>query len=196
MEWLSLGGDLTRESAVEQLLGPSTSDDADSELCLHALGVERIDAAAAAAFRLRMARHHREHGKGTVTLYLPTDAEVAARLSALLDPAPGWVTIMGQVEERPPANYALVPTTVVEDSNAAVALGGWTLEACERARMFACAEFPHHHRDDGACRQRSDPRARTYRSAGRSRHKRISGAHCRSGGARYGPRDFRGPRAS
>ncbi|HYB23534.1 MAG TPA: hypothetical protein VED41_07040, partial [Solirubrobacteraceae bacterium] len=31
------------------------------------------------------------------------------------------------------ANYALVPATVVHDSHGAVALGGWTLDVCERA---------------------------------------------------------------
>jgi anti-sigma regulatory factor (Ser/Thr protein kinase) len=82
-----------------------------------------------------MARHHREHEQGTVTLVLPSEPEVAARLSALLDPPPERVTIVGQVDEQPPANYALVPATTVEDSHAAVALGSWTLEACERARI-------------------------------------------------------------
>jgi hypothetical protein len=33
MEWLNLSGDLTREHAVEQLLAPSTSAEADSERC-------------------------------------------------------------------------------------------------------------------------------------------------------------------
>jgi anti-sigma regulatory factor (Ser/Thr protein kinase)/ABC-type transporter Mla MlaB component len=135
MEWLSLSGDLTRENAVEQLLAQSTSADADSELCLHAGPVRRVDAVAAAAFRLRMARHHREHEQGTVTLVLPSEPEVAARLSALLDPPPERVTLAGQVDAQPPANYALVPATTVSDSHAAVALGGWTLEACERARI-------------------------------------------------------------
>jgi anti-sigma regulatory factor (Ser/Thr protein kinase)/ABC-type transporter Mla MlaB component len=135
MEWLSLSGDLTREHAVEQLLAPSTSEDADSELCVHAGSVRRLDTVTAAAVRLRMARHHREHEQGTVTLVLPNEPELAARLSALLDPLPDRVTLTGQVDEQPPANYALVPATTVEDSHAAVALGGWTLEACERARI-------------------------------------------------------------
>lgn len=133
MEWLSLSGDLTRDSAVEQLLAPSTSADADSELGLHADAVRRIDAVAAAAVRLRMARHHREHEQGTVTLMLPDESSAAVRLAALLDPLPERVTLAGQVNEQPPANYALVPATPVEDSHAAVALGSWTLEACERA---------------------------------------------------------------
>jgi ABC-type transporter Mla MlaB component/anti-sigma regulatory factor (Ser/Thr protein kinase) len=135
MEWLSLRGDLTREHAVGQLLAPSTSADADSELCLHAEPVQRVDAAAAAALRLRMARHHREHEHGTVTLMLPSEPGLAARLSALLEPLPSWITLVGQVDAEPPANYALVPATVVEDSHGAVALGGWALEACERARI-------------------------------------------------------------
>jgi anti-sigma regulatory factor (Ser/Thr protein kinase)/ABC-type transporter Mla MlaB component len=135
MEWLSLSGNLTRASALEQLLAPSTSSDADSELGLDVRGVRRIDAVAAVACRLRIARHHREHRQGTVTLMLPREPAVAARLSALLDPLPERVTLAGQVDEQPPANYALVPATVVEDSHAAVALGGWTLEACERARI-------------------------------------------------------------
>ncbi len=135
MEWLSLSGDLTREHAVGQLLAPSTSAEADSELCLHAGSVQRLDAVAAAALRLRMARHHREHEQGTVTLVLPSNPGLAARLSALLDPLPNWVMLAEQVDAEPPANYALVPATIVEDSHGAVALGGWTLEACERARI-------------------------------------------------------------
>jgi anti-sigma regulatory factor (Ser/Thr protein kinase)/ABC-type transporter Mla MlaB component len=135
MEWLSLSGDLIRENAIEQLLTPSTSADADSELCLHAGSVQRVDAVTAAAVRLRMARHQREHQQGTVTIVLPSDPQVAARLGALLDPLPGRVTFTEQVDEQPPANYAVVPATIVEDSYGAVALGGWTLDACERARI-------------------------------------------------------------
>jgi hypothetical protein len=135
MEWLSLSGDLTRENAVEQLLAPSTSKDPDSELCVHTGSVRRLDAVTAAAIRLRMARHHREHAQGTVTLVLPNEAELAARLFALLDPLPDRVTLTEQVDEQPPANYSLVPATIVSDSHAAVALGGATLDACERARI-------------------------------------------------------------
>jgi anti-sigma regulatory factor (Ser/Thr protein kinase) len=135
MEWLSLKGDLTRQNAVEQLLAPSTSDDPDSELCVHTASVRRLDVVTAAAIRMRMARHHREHTEGTVTLILPSQVELAARLFALLDPLPGRVTLTGQVDEQPPANYSLVPATIVSDSHAAVALGGATLDACERARI-------------------------------------------------------------
>jgi anti-sigma regulatory factor (Ser/Thr protein kinase) len=135
MEWLSLSGDLTREQAIEQLLAPSTSADADSELCLYAGSVERLDVVTAAAIRLRLARHEREHGQGTVTLVLPSEPGLAARLTALLYPLPDRLTLTGQVDAEPPSNYALVPATVVEDSHAAVALGGWTLEACDRARI-------------------------------------------------------------
>ena len=135
MEWLSLKGDLTRQNAVEQLLTPSTSEDPDSELCVHTASVRRLDVVTAAAIRMRMARHHREHTEGTVTLVLPSQVELAARLFALLDPLPGRVTLTGQVDEQPPANYSLVPATIVPDSHAAVALGGATLDACERARI-------------------------------------------------------------
>jgi ABC-type transporter Mla MlaB component len=99
MEWLSLSGDLTRENAVEQLLAPSTSADADSELCVHAGSVQRLDTVTAAAVRLRMARHHREHEEGTVTLVLPSEPDLAARLSALLDPLPDRVKLTGQVDK-------------------------------------------------------------------------------------------------
>lgn len=135
MEWLSLSGDLTREHAVEQLLAPSTSADPDSELCVHTGSVRRLDTVTAAAVRLRMARHHREHPQGTVTLVLPNEPELAARLSALMDPLPDRVKLTGQVDQQPPANYSLVPATIVSDSHAAVALGGATLDACERARI-------------------------------------------------------------
>jgi anti-sigma regulatory factor (Ser/Thr protein kinase)/ABC-type transporter Mla MlaB component len=135
MEYLSLSGDLTRASAVEKVLTLSTSADAASEICLDAGFVERADAVAAAALRLRIARHHREHEQGTVTLVLPKEPELAARLSALLQPPPERVTLVGQVDQQPPANYSLVPATIVSDSHAAVALGGATLDACERARI-------------------------------------------------------------
>jgi ABC-type transporter Mla MlaB component len=135
MELLSLSGDLTREHAIAQLLTASTSQEADNELCLHAAGVERLDAVTAAALRLRFARDAREHPHGTVTLVPPNDADVAARLAALLDKLPARVTLTKEVTAQPPANYALVPATLVEDSHAAVALGGFTLEACERARI-------------------------------------------------------------
>jgi anti-sigma regulatory factor (Ser/Thr protein kinase) len=134
-QWLSLRPDLTRESAVEQLLAPSASADADTELCLDAGAVMRIDATAAAAFRLRIARHLREHQEGTVTLVLPKEPSTATRLSALLAAPLERVTLVEQVDLQPPTHYALVPATTVADSHAAVALGGWTLEACERARI-------------------------------------------------------------
>lgn len=136
-EWLSLSGDLTRDRAVEQVLASSTSTDVDSELCLHLGHVERLDVVAAAAVRLRLSRHEREHPRGAVSLVLPGDSGVAARLVSLLDPLPERVTLAGETDADPPANYALVPATVVEDSHGAVALGGWTLEACERARIAA-----------------------------------------------------------
>lgn len=135
MELLSLTGDLTREHALAQLLTPSTSQDADNELCLHAAGVERLDATTAAALRLRLARDEREHPAGSITLVPPSDPAIAARLDALLDPLPERVALTKEVTGQPPANYALVPATLVEDSHAAVALGGFTLEACERARI-------------------------------------------------------------
>lgn len=132
-EWLSLSGDLTRDRAVEQVLAPSTSSDGDSELCLHLAHVERLDVVTAAAVRLRLSRHEREHPQGTVNLVLPSEPGVAARLAALLGPLPGRIKLAGQVDADPPTNYALVPATVVDDSHGAVALGGWTLDACERA---------------------------------------------------------------
>jgi hypothetical protein len=64
---------------------------------------------------------------------VPSDSSVAVQLAALLGPLPERVTLAGQVNGEPPANYALVPATPVEDSHAAVALGSWTLDACERA---------------------------------------------------------------
>jgi len=137
MEWLSLSGDLTRDHAVEQVLAPSTSTDANSELCLHLGHVERLDVVTAAAVRLRLARHEREHPQGTVNLVLPSEPGNAARLATLLDPLADRVTLTGQVDAEPPANYALVPATVIEDSHGAVALGGWTLRACESARISA-----------------------------------------------------------
>ena len=135
MELLSLSSDLTRERAVAQLLTASTSQDADNELYLHAAGVERLDGLTAAALRLRFARDEREHPDGTVTLVPPSDPDAAARLTALLDELPARVALTNEVTAQAPANYALVPATLVEDSHAAIALGGFTLKACERARI-------------------------------------------------------------
>ena len=81
---------------------------------------------------------------------------MAARLSALLDPPPERVTVVGQVNEQPPANYALVPATPVEDSHAAVALGSWTLGGV-RTGGIPASDGLRHGGHDGACRQRRGP---------------------------------------
>ena len=140
MELLSLTGDLTRERALAQLLAPSTSTEPDSEMCLYAGSVTGIDAVAAAALHLRLARHEREHPDGSVNLVLPSARDLAARLMALLDLSDrvrARINLTGQDSGNVPANYALVPASVIEDSHAAVALGGFALEACEHARLSA-----------------------------------------------------------
>jgi anti-sigma regulatory factor (Ser/Thr protein kinase) len=140
MELLSLTGDLTRERALEQLLAPSTSAETDSEMCLYGGSVTRIDAVTAAALRIRLARHEREHPDGSVNLVLPSERDLAARLLALLDLSDtlrARINVTGEVSDNVPANYALVPASAIEDSHAAVALAGFALEACERARLSA-----------------------------------------------------------
>jgi ABC-type transporter Mla MlaB component len=152
MEWLSLSGDLTRDRAVEQVLAPSTSSDVDSELCLHLSHVDRLDVVTAAAVRLRMVRHEREHPEGTVNLVLPSEPGAAARLATLLDPLSSRIKLAGQVDADAPANYALVPATVVDDyarCSRARRLDAGCLRAGRDLRAAHCI---HSRRCDGACR--------------------------------------------
>jgi anti-sigma regulatory factor (Ser/Thr protein kinase)/ABC-type transporter Mla MlaB component len=136
VDFLSLTGDLTHETAVQQLLQRTTSQEPDTPLCFQAPGVTRVDAACAAAILTRIERHLVEHPDGPVTLAQPRDPNVAGRLLAMLDlPADlaRHVTITGQVTPRIPSNYALVPATAIPDPYAAAALGEYLLEACDRA---------------------------------------------------------------
>jgi len=167
MEWLSLSGDLTRDSAVEQLLAPSTSADADSELGLHADAVRRIDAVAAAAVRLRMARHHREHEQGTVTLMLPDESSAAVRLAALLDPLPERVDTRGAGQRSSHRRtMPLVPATPARILMPPSRSAAGRLRRAN-GRDSTQAHGLRHGGHDGACRQRRGPRRGAHGCAGR-----------------------------
>ena len=81
---LSFTGTLTGTRALEQLLQPMPVEDPDTEVCLNLLAVESIDVIGAAAARMRIQRHLREHPQGSVTIWPPRRAAVAARFFALL----------------------------------------------------------------------------------------------------------------
>jgi anti-sigma regulatory factor (Ser/Thr protein kinase) len=131
---VSLSGHLQGDRALEQLLAASVAQDPDSELCLNAVAVDAIDVAAATAARMRIERHMRMYPQGTVTMWLPSSAPVAARFYDILSPPRDrlWV-------ERPPGrrprHFALLPATPVADSESARLTGEVALDACLEARI-------------------------------------------------------------
>jgi len=135
MEFLSLTGKVTRARALEAILTPSVSDEEDSELYVHAEDVDGIDVVTATATQMRITRHRREHNRGRVTLFAPRDSSVAARFVDLLSPLPEHVTLVNDPAVDPPPHYALVPATVVPDSEAISSLGEFALDMCLRARI-------------------------------------------------------------
>lgn len=129
---LSVGGDLTRGHALEQLLAPGRETARDCELVVNAVKVTRTDVVTAAATRMRIQRHMREHPAGSVTIWPPEELEVARRLRDLLDPLPPRV----QMPDTPTGGTGtLLPATVVTDREDARLVGNYVLWASERARV-------------------------------------------------------------
>jgi len=131
-EWLSLVGDLRRRVALQCLLGES---EGHSELVVFAPQVERVDAVAGAALRVRIDRHLRQFPDGRVMIEPPTRSLPAEHLRELITPLPEGVTFGEHDREDEIARFALVPATIVQDHEAAVAAAGYALEACEHARI-------------------------------------------------------------
>jgi anti-sigma regulatory factor (Ser/Thr protein kinase)/ABC-type transporter Mla MlaB component len=132
---LSLVGPLTRERALEALLAPSTAEGDDAELCLNAHAVDAIDAAGAAATRMRIERHTREHPAGYVSIWLPRHAAVASRFYDILQPLPENVGVGKVPDASPPPHFTLLPATPTRDSEDALLAGGVVLDACLEARI-------------------------------------------------------------
>ena len=133
VDWLSVGGDLTREHALDCLLRPS---ERKSELVLVGPGVDRVDAVTGTAARLRFERHLRLSPEGQVMIQLPTRAPANEHLLELLSPLPTGVTVAGPTPTLPvPARFALVPATPLRDDAAARAAAEFALDACENARI-------------------------------------------------------------
>lgn len=131
---LSFTGALTGERALEQLLQQTPVEDPDTELCLNMLTVESIDVVAAAAARMRVQRHLREHPQGTVTVWPPRFPGIASRLFALLGEFPERVHFEPP-DTAAPAHSILLPATEVVDSDGARLIGEVLLDACEEARI-------------------------------------------------------------
>ncbi len=108
---------------------------ADAELCFMAGGVTYVDVVAAAATRLRIARHQRLHPDGQVSIWLPGDPVVAARYLDMLNPFPDGVSLHDEPSIDPPAHYTLLPATLIEDSKAAQLAGEFVFDACRKARI-------------------------------------------------------------
>jgi anti-sigma regulatory factor (Ser/Thr protein kinase) len=134
VEWLSVGGDLTRANAPSCLLTPNEPKD---KLAIIAGGVERVDVVTGTAMRMRIDRHFRDRPDGIVTIMLPTRAEPAEHLLELLTPLPDNVSVSraAELQLADPPRYGLLPGTVITDDEAAVAAGGFALEVCDRARI-------------------------------------------------------------
>lgn len=132
--WLSLTGALTGEQALEQLLQPAPVEAPDTELCMNMLTVESIDVIGAAATRMRIQRHLREHPQGSVTIWPPRRAGVAPRLSALLGEFSERIHFEAPDTETP-AHSVLLPATEVVDSDRARLIAEWLLDECEKARI-------------------------------------------------------------
>jgi anti-sigma regulatory factor (Ser/Thr protein kinase) len=134
MDMVSLSGPLRGDRALEQLLAPSVIQDPDSELCLNAHAVDSIDVVAATATRMRIERHLREHPRGSVTIWMPQHAAVAARFFDILNPLPERVHV-DTPESQPPAHFTLLPATPIADSEDAQLTGEVVLDACLKARI-------------------------------------------------------------
>ncbi len=132
--WLSLTGALTGERALEQLLQPTPVEAADTELCMNMLAAESVDVVGAAAARMRIQRHLREHPQGSVTIWPPRRAGVAARLFALLGEFSERVHFEAPDTEVP-AHSVLLPATAIVDSDRARLIAEVLLDQCEEGRI-------------------------------------------------------------
>jgi anti-sigma regulatory factor (Ser/Thr protein kinase) len=132
---LSLSGALTRGRALEQLLGAGSASAPDTELCINAVSVDAVDVVAATATRMCIARHLRQHPRGSIVIWPPRHVPVAARLADLLSPLPERVVLAGGPSASAPAHYALTPASVIDDSEAANLVGEYVLRASREARI-------------------------------------------------------------
>jgi anti-sigma regulatory factor (Ser/Thr protein kinase) len=132
---ISVSGSVRREAALTSFLSAEPAGEPDTELMIHAPGVERVDVVTGAAARMRIARHMRKHPDGGVTIIPPRDGAVAGRLIDLLWPLPEGVNLTAQEDPGERPRYALVPATQIKDAEDAHLAGESALEACEAARV-------------------------------------------------------------
>jgi ABC-type transporter Mla MlaB component len=132
---LSLSGSLERDRALEALLAPSTMQGDDAELCINARAVNSIDVVTATAMRMRIERHLREYPRGFVSIWLPSQAAIAARFYDILEPLPAQVAVHPGLATNPPAHFTLLPATPLKDSEDARLIGEVVLDECLKARV-------------------------------------------------------------
>jgi len=156
MDMVSLSGPLRGDRALEQLLAPSVIQDPDTELCLNAHVVDSIDVVAATATRMRIERHLREHPQGSVSIWLPQQAAVAARFFDILNPLPGRVHVDAPASQ-PPAHFTLLPGTPIADMRGRTARRRGRPGCLQEGPDRSSAGWIHHRGNDGARRQRRHP---------------------------------------
>lgn len=132
---LSLAGSLKRERALIGMLGADMMQGHDAELCIAAGAVDSVDVVAATASRMRIARHLRLHPKGRVSIWLPSNQQVAAKYVDMLDPLPKRVSVFDQPVTSAPVHYTLLPATPIPDSESAQLAGEFVFEACRKAHI-------------------------------------------------------------
>ena len=143
---LSLNGVLAREHALTSVLTDQLPGDPGAELLINTRHIEGHDAVAAAALRMRVSRHLRQHERGCVTIAPPKDPLLAARLADILLPLPERAVLAAAEGDLPDVHYAVIPATQVLDAEDAHLIGESALEFCEalpisdeRAGMIALA---------------------------------------------------------
>lgn len=132
---ISVSGSVGGEAALTSFLGSEPTGERDTDLMIHASGVERVDVVTGAAARMRIARHLRKHPDGGVTITPPRASVAAGRLLDLLSPLPEGVMLTAQEDARERPRYALIPATQIKDAEGAHLAGEFALEACEAARV-------------------------------------------------------------
>jgi hypothetical protein len=132
---ISLSGELRREQALTSILSEEPPGAPDAELLINTRHIEGHDVAAAAALRMRIARHLREHERGRVTIAPPKDPLLAARLEDVLLPLPDGAVLADAETPGPEVRYAVLPATQVTDPEAAHLAGETALEFCEALRI-------------------------------------------------------------
>jgi hypothetical protein len=132
---LSLSDELRREHALTSILSEAPVGDPAAELLINTRHIKSHDAVAAAALRMRVARHLREHERGRVTITPPKDPLLASRLEDVLLPLPEGVVLVDPESPGPEVRYAVIPATQVANPEDARLVGETALKFCEALRI-------------------------------------------------------------